>query len=296
MQKIKQIFSEEFSFFIIVPAFLWQIMFLWAPILFILFLGFISQDGGNFTFVHYKAILNYTHLKVIFRSLFTASVNTFLSLLLAYPVAYFLVFRAKAWKNFLLFFLTLPLWVNFLIQVYSWFFLLEHHGIINQILIFIGLIKTPLHMVNNSFAIILVMLHVYLPFMIMPLYNALEKIDYNLIEASADLGASKWKTFIRITWPLSIPGVYLGFFLVFVMSFGEVAIPMLLGGNKKLYVGNLISEYFLGAKNIHRGSAFTFLSGLSLAFFLLCLYYIINKTLRRAQGERGLVKSALNEK
>ncbi|MDR3646185.1 MAG: ABC transporter permease [Candidatus Babeliales bacterium] len=277
MQKIKQIFSEEFSFFIIVPAFLWQIMFLWAPIIFILCLGFLSSDSTHFTADHYKAILNYTHLKVILRSLVTAVFNTFLCLLLAYPVSYYLVFRAKNWKNFLLFFLTLPLWVNFLIQVYSWFFLLEHHGLINQLLMFLGLINSPLHMVNNSFAILLVMLHVYLPFMIMPLYNALEKIDYSLIEASADLGASKWKTFARITWPLSIPGVYLGFFLVFVMSFGEVAIPMLLGGNKKLYVGNLISEYFLGAKNIHRGSAFTLLSGLSLALFLLALYYIINK-------------------
>lgn len=277
MQKIKKIFSEEFSFFIVMPAFLWQIMFLWAPIIFILLLGFLSSDSDNFTLSHYTAILNYTHFKVIFRSLFIAIFNTFLSLLLAYPVAYYLVFKAKQWKNFLLFFLTLPLWVNFLIQVYSWFFLLEHHGIINQLLMSIGLINNPLHMVNNGFAILLVMLHVYLPFMIMPLYNALEKIDYNLIEASADLGASKWKTFIRITWPLSIPGVSLGFFLVFVMSFGEVAIPMLLGGNKKLYVGNLISEYFLGAKNIHRGSAFTFLSGISLALFLLGLYYLLNK-------------------
>jgi len=290
MQKITKIFSEEFSFFIVVPAFLWQIMFLWAPIIFILFLGFISSDSNNFTFDHYKAIINFTHLKVILRSLITALINTALSLLLAYPVAYFLVFRAKRWKSFLLFFLTLPLWVNFLIQVYSWFFLLEHHGIINQALMSIGLVQTPLHLVNNSFAISLVMLHVYLPFMIMPLYNALEKIDYNFIEASADLGATKWQTFRRITWPLSIPGVYLGFFLVYVMSFGEVAIPMLLGGNKKLYVGNLISEYFLGAKNVNRGSAFTLLSGLSLGLFLLSLYYIINKKSFKK------IKSALNEK
>lgn len=277
MQKIKKIFSEEFPFFIVVPAFLWQILFLWAPIIFILLLGFLDSDSNYLTLAHYKAIINYTHINVILRSLLIATFNTLMSLLLAYPVAYFLVFKANAWKNFLLFFLTLPLWVNFLIQVYSWFFLLEHYGIINQFLIYIGLIHHPLHMVNNSFAILLVMLHVYLPFMIMPLYNALEKIDYNLIEASSDLGASKWKTFIRITWPLSIPGVYLGFFLVFVMSFGEVAIPMLLGGNKKLYVGNLISEYFLGAKNIHRGSAFTLLSGVSLALFLLALYYLLNK-------------------
>lgn len=279
MQKLKKIFSDEFSFFIVAPAFLWQIMFLWAPLIFVLFLGFMNSDSSHFTLDNFKAIINFTHLKVILRSLIIAVMNTFLALLFAYPVSYFIVFRSKKWKNVLLFFLTLPLWVNFLIQVYSWFFLLEYHGIINQILMTIGIIKYPLHLVNNSFAVLLVMLHVYLPFMIMPLYNALEKIDYNLIEASADLGANKWDTFLKITFPLSLPGVYLGFFLVFVMSFGEVAIPMLLGGNKILFVGNLISEYFLGAKNVNRGSAFTLLSGLFLGLILLCLYFILNRKL-----------------
>ena len=119
MQKIKKIFSDEFSFFIIVPAFLWQIMFLWAPIIFILCLGFLSSDSTHFTLEHYKAIINFTHIKVILRSLLTAIFNTFLSLLLAYPVAYFLVFRARAWKNFLLFFLRQT---NFFFKIFLRFY------------------------------------------------------------------------------------------------------------------------------------------------------------------------------
>jgi len=286
MQKIKNLFSRELSFFISAPALLWQILFLWAPLTFILLLGFISSDSMSFTLEHIKSVLDFTHFKVIFRSILIATSNTFLCLLLGYPVAYFLVFKAKEWKNFLLFFLTLPLWVNFLIQVYSWFFLLEYQGIVNQFLMAIGLIRKPLHLINNNFSILIVMLHVYLPFMIMPVYNALEKIDWQLLEASADLGASKWKTFLKVTWPLSMPGVYLGCFLVFVMSFGEVAIPMLLGGNKKLYVGNLISEYFLGTKNINRGSAFTILSGICLIFLFLIVYFFVNKSsYKRLKGK-----------
>ena len=241
---------------------------------------FVGKTFFCFTLNNFIDVLNSTHLIIIFRSIILALFVSILCLIIAYPVAYFLAFKADKWKSFYLFLLTLPLWVNFLVQVYAWFFVLEKSGIINKILISLGLISEPLHMINNMFAIILVMVHVYLPFMIMPLYNVLEKFDVQLIEASLDLGASKWTTFFRITFPLSLSGVYLGFFLVFVMSFGEVVIPLLMGGSKNLFVGTLISEYFLGARNMPRGSAFTFLSTIILILVLLILYRLLKKKIK----------------
>lgn len=280
MQKIKNFFLNEISFFVSLPALLWQILFFFIPLMFIIYLGFTDKAFLSFTLNNFIAVLDITHLSVIFRSIILALFVSILCLLIAYPVAYFLAFRTERWKSFYLFLLTLPLWVNFLVQVYAWFFVLEKQGIINKILLSSGLISQPLHMINNLFAIVIVMVHVYLPFMILPLYNVLEKFDVQLIEASLDLGASKWTTFFRVTFPLSLSGVYLGFFLVFVMSFGEVVIPLLMGGNKNLFAGTLISEYFLGARNMPHGSAFTFLSTVIMILILLLLYKIFKKRVK----------------
>ena len=280
MQKIKKSFLSEIPFFVSLPALLWQILFLFIPFLFILYLSFSKTALFGFTFENFAAVINFTHLQIIFRSIVIAFFSTIVCLIIAYPVAYFLAFKAQKWKSFCLFLLTLPLWVNFLVQVYAWFFVLEKEGIVNKILIFLRLTKEPVHMMNNTFAIVLVMIHVYLPFMIMPLYNVLEKFDVELIEASLDLGASKWKTFFWVTFPLSLSGVYLGFFLVFVMSFGEVVIPLLLGGGKKLFVGTLISEYFLGARNMPRGAAFTIFSSIILGITLIVFYALLRKKVK----------------
>lgn len=276
MNKVINTFLDELKFFVSTPALLWQFIFLIIPLFFIFITSFFNEnltiDLSNFF-----SVLNYPHLKIIGRTLIISLINSFLCLIIAYPVAYFLAFKTKKFKNIWLTILMLPLWVNFLVQVYSWFFILEKQGIVNNILLSFGFINQPLHLINNFFAVFLVMLHVYLPFMIMPLYNVLEKFDFQLIEASLDLGATRWETFRKITLPLSLSGVYLGFFLVFVMSFGEVAIPLLLGGSKNLFVGSLISQYFLGTKDTQKGSAFTLLSGLTLALTLSIFYYITKR-------------------
>ncbi len=134
------------------------------------------------------------------------------------------------------------------------------HGVINHLLTFLGLVDKPINFLNSYFAIYLVMFHVYLPFMIMPIYSVLEKIDMKLIEASYDLGANFRKTFWHIILPLSMPGVKAGFFLVYVVSFGEYVIPSLLGGMKHFFVGTLISEYFFIGNDWHLGAAFICLS------------------------------------
>jgi spermidine/putrescine transport system permease protein len=267
---------NNFKFFMGSPALVWQILFLAIPFIFIFFVSFFTTNF-EFNISYFFSIINFDHLKIISRTLLVSFFNTILCLLIAYPIAYFLAFRTGKHKNLWLTFLMLPLWVNFLVQVYAWFFVLEQNGIINSTLLTLGIISSPLHLINNIFAITIVMVHVYLPFMIMPLYNVLEKFDFQLIEASEDLGASKWQTFKKITFPLSLPGVYLGFFLVFVMSFGEVAIPVLLGGNKTFFVGSLISQYFLGVRNVPKGSAFTLLSLIILVATMFLLYLIFRK-------------------
>jgi len=149
--------------------------------------------------------------------------------------------------------------------------------VINQILSFFGLIAKPINFLNSYFAIYVVMFHVYLPFMIMPIYSALEKIDVRLIEASYDLGANFRKTWWHIILPLSMPGVRAGFFLVYVLSFGEYVIPSLLGGMKVFFMGTLLSEYFFIGKDWHHGAAFICMSCIILFITALIYHWLFNK-------------------
>ena len=267
-QKIKNIFFQETAFIFSAPAVLWQLLFLYIPLLIVIYMSFMSSGSTlwhEFTCRYYHALFKAEYFHIVARSVITALVVALLCLLLAYPVAYFLALKVhKKWKNILLFLLTLPFWTNFLIQVYSWVFVLDQNGLINTVLLKLGIITQPLHMVNNTYAIFLVMIHYYLPFMIMPLYSILEKIQHDVIEASMDLGATHWQTFKRITIPLSLSGIKTGVLLVFVPAFGEFVIPSLIGGAKNMYVGSLITHYFLVARDNQLGSAFTVVSGLVL--------------------------------
>jgi len=209
-----------------------------------------------------------------------------LSLLLAYPVAYYLALKVgRRWKNLLLFLLTLPFWTNFLIQVYSWVFVLDHNGLLNSLLLKLGIINEPLHMVNNVYAIFLVMVHYYLPFMIMPLYSILEKIQHDVLEASMDLGATHWQTFKRITVPLSASGIKTGLLLVFVPAFGDFVIPSLIGGAHYMFAGTLISHYFLVVRDNQLGSAFTVISGLVLIMCALLFNWLGDLPYKKMQKE-----------
>lgn len=278
----KSYFYNNWRFFISTPAILWQCIFLFLPMLIIACVSFLEIENGSIvglTFNNILSVIDSTHLYVIFRSVILALSNSILCLLVAYPVAYFLSFRVHKNKNLALFLLTLPFWINFLVQVYAWFFILDRNGILNSLLINLGILSDPLHILNSIGSILLVMFHGYLPFMILPIYNILEKLDKRLIEASMDLGASRFYTLFKVVLPMSFSGILSGYMLVFVLSFGEFAIPSLLGGDKYLFVGTLISYYFLSIRNFVQGAAFTFLSAsvLLLAIFLsyLALKYFI---------------------
>ncbi|MEQ1942451.1 ABC transporter permease subunit [Mesorhizobium sp. VNQ89] len=178
-------------------------------------------------------------------SLWIAAVSTFFALLVGYPVAYGMARAPAAWRPTLLMLVILPFWTSFLIRVYAWMGILKPEGLLNQLLLGLNIIDTPLIIMNTHTAIFIGIVYSYLPFMILPLYSALEKMDYSLIEAAQDLGCTPISAFWKITFPLSLPGVIAGCMLVFIPAVGEFVIPDLLGGSQTLMIGKTLwNEFF----------------------------------------------------
>jgi spermidine/putrescine transport system permease protein len=272
---------KEVPFAMGAPALIWQTLFFYVPLLFIIISSFIEVtelgDFKGFTFSHIRLFLNMTYMKVILSSLTLALANAIICFVVAFPLAYFLAFICKRYKNIFLFFLIVPFWTNFLLHVYAWFYVLERHGFLNTLLLRIGMIQEPLHLLNSLPAIMIMMVYYYLPFMVFPIYTSLERFNYRLIEASYVLGAGFFSTVRRILLPLNSTGIRAGFFLVFIPSFGEFVIPELMGGDKKMFVGTVVSQYILGEGTGSLGAAFTLLSAIFLICAAVVLYYLIKK-------------------
>lgn len=277
--------ASQIPFFMSMPALLWQMLFLYIPLISIFVISFLRSDAGSFflSLDNYVALFQSNYFKIIMRSALLASVTASICLVCAYPVVYFLVFRLERSRNILLFFLILPFWTSLLVQAYAWFYVLEKFGMINTILLNLGLIASPIHLLNTQWATYLVMVYCYLPYMILPLFTTLEKLDRRLIEASLDLGANPLQTLLRVTLPLSLPGIKTGFFLVFVPSFGEFVIPTLMGGGKRFYIGSLIEHFFLVSRDVYSGAAFTCLAGAVLISMTLLIRWYFNRTIARLE-------------
>ena len=229
----------------------WMGLFVVAPILIITLYAF-TTDGGGFTLSNFQDMAQYT--SAFGRSFLLAAIATVVCLLIGYPLAYLLA-RESGWlhrmANMLI---MLPMWMNFLLRTYSWKFLLERHGLINTLLGLLGL--GPFQMIDTQGAIVLGMVYNFLPYMVLPIFSVIEKIDPKVIEAAQDLGADSIIVFCRVILPLSLPGVLSGITMVFIPSVSTFAISRLLGGSKTLLLGNLIDMQFLGsAYNPHLGSA-----------------------------------------
>ena len=282
--------SAHIPFAIGVPALIWQALFFYIPLVLIVVSSFIKvSEIGKFeslTLDHIALFLTPTYLKVIAASLLLALTNACLCFLVAFPLAYFLAFTKKKFKNALLFFLIVPFWTNFLLHVYAWFYVLERRGFLNTLLLKLHIISEPLNLLNSTPAIIIMMLYYYLPFMVLPLYASLEKFSTNLIEASYDLGGGFVATFRRVILPLTSRGILAGFFLVFIPSFGEFAIPELMGGDKKMFVGSVVSQYILGEGTGSLGAAYTLISAIFLFLASILLYALLTKLLK-PRGSHG---------
>ena len=242
------------------PVTIWLGLFFLIPLLLILAYSFGTSGvyGGitlGFNPGNYLKVFDPLYLEIVVRTLIIAVINTLLCLTLGYPLAYFITFKGGRWKNALLLLVMVPFWTSLLLRAYAWVVILGGNGIANRTLQFVGVTDEPINLIYTPGAVTMGMVYSYLPFMILPLYAALEKFDGRLKEAAQDLGASRWQTFWRITFPLSTPGVIAGSILVFIPSVGEFVIPTLLGGARTVMMGNLIQQQFLNARDWAFGSA-----------------------------------------
>ena len=252
-----------------IPYIVWMAVFVVVPLLLIVVYAFTNYDG-KFTTENFTNIDVF--LQVCGNSLYLAAVATGICLLIAYPFAYFLAQTGPAVRKVAMLFIMLPMWMNFLLRTYAWMSILENHGFLNQLLELVGL--PPLHIINTDAAVILGMVYNFLPFMVLPIYNVLSKIDDNIINAAMDLGANSFERFTRIWLPLSIPGIISGITMVFVPSVSTFIISRMLGGGSNMMVGDLIETQFLGnAYNPNLGSAIS----LVLMVFILLVMSLMNQ-------------------
>jgi spermidine/putrescine transport system permease protein len=255
-----------------------------APLAIILAYSFLTRGtwGGisrPWSIESYQRLADPIYLGILWRSFWIAGAATVLCLLLGFPLALF-ISRAGSRKNLYLSLVILPFWTSFLVRTYAWMFLLRDTGLVNTVLQKLGLIHNPLPLLYNDGAVILGLVYGYLPFMVLPLYATLERLDRNLLEAAADLGAKPWVALTRVVIPLSAPGIRAGAILVFIPCLGAYLTPDLLGGGKTVMIGNLIQNQFTTARDWPFGSAVS----LTLMAIVLALLLVF---VRRQEG--GLV-------
>lgn len=244
------------------PYLLWSTAFVLIPLGMILYYGFTTTDGG-FTLSNIARIGLDENLKALGLALLLSLISTFLCFLLAYPLAMILSHTGMNQTSFVVLIFILPMWMNFLLRTLAWQTLLEKNGVINQILGFLHL--PSLNIINTPYAIVLGMVYNFLPFMVLPVYNSLSKIDKDVINAAHDLGANQLQTFLKIIFPLSMPGIISGVTMVFVPALTTFVISDLLGGSKILLIGNVIEQKFKQGSNWNAGS------GLSLVLMIFIL-------------------------
>lgn len=258
------------------PYFFWSAVFILVPLGMVFYYG-LTDHSGAFTLENVLAISTPEHAKALWIALLLSLIATVICLLLAYPLAMILSHQKNGRQSFIVLIFILPMWMNFLLRTLAWQTLLEKTGVINSILDFLHL--PALNIINTPYAIILGMVYNFLPFMVLPVYNALSKIDGNVINAARDLGANGLQVFLKITLPLSIPGIISGITMVFVPALTTFVISKLLGGSKILLIGNVIEEEFTQAGNWHLGS------GLSIVLMLFIIVNMILTTVFDKDGE-----------
>ncbi len=276
---------------------LWYVLFFLVPFLFVIKISVASVTDTippytplfSFAGQHLSVSVSFDNfsrlvsdpviIESYLGSLRTAAVTTVLCILVGYPIAYAIAVERSGLRPVLLMLITIPFWTSFLIRIYAWIGLLKDNGLINNVLIWAGIIDSPLPIMNTSVSIYVGMVYCYLPFFILPLYSVLEKRDLTLSEAASDLGSPPFRTFWTITLPLSLPGVYAGSLLVFVPATGEYLIPRLLGGAVNLMIAPVLWDSFFVARNWPIAAAAT----VALVLMLLLPLSLVDRVRRRAE-------------
>ncbi len=266
---------KRLRFLFLTPAATVMICLFFVPLLIVAAYSLLSRGpyGGVFlpwTVESYRTVFDPLYLQVLWRSIWIAAVSTALCLVIAFPLALY-VARSGRHRMLLLNLVMLPFWTSFLIRTYAWMFLLRDTGAINSALQAVHLIREPLPLLFNDGAVILGLVYNYLPFMVLPLYATLEKLDWSLVEAASDLGASSWTALWRVVVPLARPGMIAGALLVFIPCIGAYLTPDLLGGGKSVMIGTLVDNQFTAARNWPFGAALSLLLLLLVFLFMLAV-------------------------
>ena len=265
------------------PYILWSALFIVIPLFLIVFFGFTKMEGGAYVFSleNFKELMNPLYFKVFWRSIRLAVISTILCLLVGYPTAYIISKSKASRQNILLMLAIIPMWMNFLLRTYAWSAILGREGILNTVLNAIGL--NSVNVLYTDAAVLLGMVYNFLPFMILPIYTVLSKLDQDLINAAKDLGANGRQVFSKIIFPLSMPGVVSGITMVFMPAVSTFVISKLLGGGQFMLIGNLIEQQFMSVGDWHFGSAIS----LFMMIVILITMAIMNRFSDDSEKEGG---------
>jgi len=282
--------KRKYEKWLVAPTFLWLLLFFAAPLVFIVFYSFFKRGlygeiVYELTLSNYARIGESIYLKIVLDTLAISVMTTIITLVITYPLTYYISRLPKKQQRIWLLLVMVPFWINFLIRSFAWIIILRSKGIVNTILLELGWIEKPLSLLYNDGAVLFGMVYALLPFMVLPLYVAFEKLDRRRVEAAYDLGATPWKAFLYVTLPLTKHGIINGSMLVFVSSIGMFVVPDILGGAKSMLLGNLIQNQFLSARDWPFGSALSVVL-LVFAFLLIVLYQKATAAGQRWEGER----------
>jgi spermidine/putrescine transport system permease protein len=250
------------GFFISLPSFAYLVLFFAIPLGIVFVYSFATRSStgrtilGGWNLSSYERLLDPFVVQIAWRSFVLAAVCTGICLLVGYPFAYYIATRRPSVRNLLLIGVMIPFWSNFLVRTYAWRILLGSDGPVSQLTELLGL--GPTRLLFSNWAILIGLVYGFLPFMVLPLYASIERVDFHLVEAARDLYASSWQAFRRVTWPLTRPGVIAGSILVFIPSFGQYVTPEILGGSRTTMLGSFIVRQFLSARDWPFGSAMSF--------------------------------------
>lgn len=255
-------------FCLVLPMYIFSILFVLGPLLYMIALSFATNHEGlgvtfRFTLENFRKMADPVYVGTFVQSFQVAIMTTILVVVIGYPFGYFMAKQSKRGKRLLMFLIMVPFWTSSLLRMYGWIIVLQAKGIVNMVLIRLGLIRVPIKILYSYPAVLIGMVYALLPFMILSVYSSVEKMDWTLVEAAKDLGASNWKAFSTVTLKLTLPGLLSGVILTFIPSMGLFFIADILGGNKIVLVGSLIQD------QLGRGGNWPFAAALSVILMIL---------------------------
>src|SRR5512147_2326470 len=273
---------------LIAPADGYLFLFMILPLILVTILSFLSRGTYGevvfkFNLTNYARLLDPLYFKILVYSLLVGLATTVICILIGYPLAYYIARTPARQRSLLLFLILIPFWTNFIIRLYAWILILRGGGLLDSFLQWAHITNASLNLLYTPTAVLIGMVYEFLPFMVLPLYTSLEKIENSILEAAADLGAPPWRVFLRVTLPLSIPGMIAGTILVFIPAMGMFVIPDLMGGAKTILIGNVIRNQFLTARDWPFGAA------ASMILMVLTIVFTLYYTRKAGFGEELLV-------